>query len=58
MSLLVPCADMANHSNRPNAGYRLDADAGCFRLATLQVWCQLRGVCGRGEVCRWQVPWA
>ena len=37
LSLVVPCADMANHSMAPNAGYRLDADAGCFELIAARV---------------------
>ncbi|GBF96048.1 hypothetical protein Rsub_08863 [Raphidocelis subcapitata] len=32
LSLVVPCADLANHDSSPNAGYRLDADAGAFLL--------------------------
>lgn len=37
LSLVVPCADMANHSDAPNAEYRLDADAGCFQLFATRV---------------------
>ena len=37
LSLLVPCADMANHSNAPNATYRLDPRDGCFRLVAARV---------------------
>ena len=37
LSLVVPCADMANHSNAPNAAYRLDPRDGCFRLVAARV---------------------
>ena len=37
VSLMVPCADMANHSMTPNAGYRLDPETQTFNIATTQV---------------------
>ncbi|KAI8471285.1 MAG: hypothetical protein J3K34DRAFT_392961 [Monoraphidium minutum] len=45
VSLVVPCADMANHSCSPNAAYQLDDDAGCFRLVAA------RDVAAGEEVC-------
>jgi len=38
LSLVVPCADMANHSMQPNAGYQLNAESGCFQLIAVKVW--------------------
>jgi hypothetical protein len=37
LSLMVPLADMANHSNDPNAGYKLDPGSQTFRLFTTKV---------------------
>jgi hypothetical protein len=40
LSLMVPLADMANHSNEPNgpnAGYRLDPGAGTFSVTSTKV---------------------
>lgn len=34
LSLMVPLADMANHSIEPNAGYRLDPGAGTFSVTS------------------------
>ncbi|PRW59741.1 acyl-coenzyme A oxidase peroxisomal isoform B [Chlorella sorokiniana] len=36
VSLVVPCADMANHVLSPNAGYRFVAEADAFQLQALQ----------------------
>eukprot|EP00878_Enallax_costatus_P035849 GHUV01040088.1.p1 GENE.GHUV01040088.1~~GHUV01040088.1.p1 ORF type:complete len:486 (+),score=115.66 GHUV01040088.1:144-1601(+) len=36
VSLLVPCADMANHSMTPNAGYRLDPETQTFNITTTE----------------------
>lgn len=45
VSLMVPCADMANHVMSPNAGYAFDASVDAFRLTALRVgWAW---VCGR-----------
>jgi len=37
LSLMVPLADMANHSNTPNAGYRLDSASQTFSIVSTQV---------------------
>lgn len=37
LSLMVPLADMANHSNEPNAGYRLDPGTGTFSVTSTKV---------------------
>jgi hypothetical protein len=51
--MVVPCADMANHSGLPNAGYQLDTGSGLFQLVALQVtpgggWCRDRD--GRARI--------
>lgn len=45
ISLVVPCADMANHSTSPNASYRLNTEIGCFQLIAE------RDVAAGEEVC-------
>lgn len=55
VSLVVPCADMANHVLSPNAGYRFVPEADAFQLHALQVsragagpgW----GGCGAARPC-------
>jgi hypothetical protein len=37
LSLMVPLADIANHSNDPNAAYRLDPGAGTFSVTSTKV---------------------
>jgi hypothetical protein len=37
VSLMVPCADMANHVASPNAGYAFEAAADAFQLTALRV---------------------
>lgn len=37
VSLVVPCADMANHLAVPNAGYAFSAERDCFELTSLRV---------------------
>lgn len=37
VSLVVPCADMANHQNIPNAAYAYSAARDAFELTALQV---------------------
>lgn len=37
LSLMVPLADMANHSNTPNAGYKLDSASQTFSIVSTQV---------------------
>jgi hypothetical protein len=48
LSLVVPLADLANHSNSPNAAYRLDANSGTFSLTSTQVSRALRQTVGAG----------
>ncbi len=43
VSLMVPCADMANHVLVPNAGYRFVPEADAFQLQALQVKGAVRG---------------
>jgi hypothetical protein len=40
LSLLVPCADMANHSDAPNTAFGMEPDLATFNLRARQV-----GVC-------------
>lgn len=49
LSLMVPLADMANHSNQPNAGYRLDPSSQTFSLCSTQVKHRGRGSGGGGR---------
>jgi hypothetical protein len=37
LSLMVPCADMANHGMQPNAAYRLEPDSQTFTITTTEV---------------------
>lgn len=37
VSLVVPCADMANHQNAPNAAYAFSTQRDCFELTALRV---------------------
>ena len=50
-SLMVPCADMANHVLSPNAGYRFVSEADAFQLQALQVrGAEVTHFCGGGAV--------
>jgi hypothetical protein len=37
LSLMVPCADMANHSMQPNAAYMLEPDSQTFSITATEV---------------------
>ena len=37
VSMVVPCADMANHLNDPNAAYVYNPRTDCFELVSLRV---------------------
>lgn len=37
LSLMVPLADMANHSNNPNAGFKLNPGTQTFSIISTQV---------------------
>jgi hypothetical protein len=47
LSLMVPCADMANHSNAPNAAFGMEPDLATFSLRAKQV----------GVFDRWSNSW-
>ena len=37
VSMVVPCADMANHLNDPNAAYVYNPRTDCFELVSLRL---------------------